>query len=249
MQERFHHRQDAFVPDPSAHPVHQGRMVDHVEARLDVTFQHPLIGAGGELVNLCDRVLGSPSRTEAIRAWLEVRLEDRLEHQFEGRLHGAVPRGRDAKPSQLGAGLGIIRSRTARAVNRRAFRSCRSCGKNCSSAERIDCGRSPSTPAARFPLLPLTRAHATTRTAGSHTRLNRSSNRRSGSSIAHRCNLIWIRSTWDSANSRSGHSTSVFTGDLPPFQTHDCELAAALRQVTGFPGLGLLRRLRHVPGR
>jgi hypothetical protein len=103
MQERFHHRQDAFVPDPSAHPVHQGRMVDHVEARLDVTFQHPLIGAGGELVNLCDRVLGSPSRTEAIRAWLEVRLEDRLEHQFEGRLHGAVPRGRDAKPSQLGA--------------------------------------------------------------------------------------------------------------------------------------------------
>jgi hypothetical protein len=28
--------------------------------------------------------------------------------------------------------------------------------------------------------------------------------------------LIWIRSTCDSASSRSGHSTSVFTGDLPP---------------------------------
>ena len=100
MQERFHHRQDAFVPDPSTHPVHQGRMVDHVEARLDVTLQHPLIGAGAELVNLRDRVLGAPSRTEAIRAWLEVRLEDRLEHQLQGRLHGAVPCGRDAQSVQ-----------------------------------------------------------------------------------------------------------------------------------------------------
>ncbi len=37
------------------------------------------------------------------------------------------------------------------------------------------------------------------------------------------------------------------TNDLPPFQSHRYELAAALRHVTGFPGLGLLRRLRHVP--
>ena len=27
-----------------------------------------------------------------------------------------------------------------------------------------------------------------------------------------------------------------------------CELAAALRHVTGSPGLGLLRQLRHAPG-
>ena len=48
-------------------------------------------------------------------------------------------------------------------------------------------------------------------------------------------------------HSRSGHSTSVFTDDLPPFRSRCCELAAALRHVTGFPGLGLLRRLRHAP--
>jgi len=107
MQERLDHRQDAFVPDSSAHPVHQGRVVDVVEARLDVTFEHPLIRAGAELVNLGDRVVCPPPRTEAIGAWLEVRLEDRLEHQLQGRLHGAVPRGGDAQsPACAAAGLG-----------------------------------------------------------------------------------------------------------------------------------------------
>jgi len=82
-------------------------VVDVVEARLDVTFEYPLIGAGGELVNLSDRVMCPPSGTEAIGTWLEVRLEDRLEHQFEGRLHGAVPRGRDAQhPALAAAGFG-----------------------------------------------------------------------------------------------------------------------------------------------
>ena len=128
----------------------------------------------------------------------------------------------DAQPAQLpAAGLGDHpfphrqRSELPRLQIAR-----RSRGRNPSSAEPASTrGRSPSTPADRFPVLPLTRAHATTRTAGSHTRLNRSSNRRSGSSIAHWCSLVWIRSTCDSANSRSGHSTSVFTGDLPPFQS------------------------------
>jgi len=79
--------------------------------------------------------------------------------------------------------------------------------------------------------------------------LNRSSKRRSGSTVAHWCSLVWIRSTCISAHSGSGHSTSVFTGDLLPSQSLRCELAAALRHVTGFPGLGLLRRLRHAPAR
>ena len=102
-QERLHQSQDSFVPDTVTHPVHEGRVVDHVEARLDITFQDPLIGAGSELVNLSDRVMGSAPRAEAIRAWLEVRLEDRLEHQLEGRLHGSVLRGRDAKPAAFAA--------------------------------------------------------------------------------------------------------------------------------------------------
>ena len=48
LQERLHQAQDASVSDPMPHPIQQGRVRDFVEACLDVTFQHPLIGAGGE---------------------------------------------------------------------------------------------------------------------------------------------------------------------------------------------------------
>ena len=61
-------------------------------------------------------------------------------------------------------------------------------------------GSTPSTPADRAPRLPRTRSHATMRKAGSATRLNRSSNRRPGSSVAHWCSLVWIPSTRASAS-------------------------------------------------
>ena len=97
----------------------------------------------------------------------------------------------------------------------------------------------------------------TTMNAGSHTRLNRSSNRRDGSSLAHWCSLTWIFSTRHHAVSASGNcagadavgvGAAVFTTDLLTFQPQRCGHAAALGHVTGFPGLGLLRRLRPTPG-
>ena len=81
LEERLHQPQDALVPDSSSHPVHESGVVDLVEARRDVTLQHPLVGAGTEVVDLGDGVLGSASGTEAVAARLEVRLEDWLEHQ------------------------------------------------------------------------------------------------------------------------------------------------------------------------
>ena len=54
-------------------------------------------------MNLGDRVLAAPSRAEAIRAWLEVRLKDWLEHRLEGPLARCGPCGWDAQPSQFGA--------------------------------------------------------------------------------------------------------------------------------------------------
>jgi len=81
-------------------------MVDLVEARRDVTFQDPLIRAGAEVMDLGDGVLGAAPGTEPIRAGLEVRLQDRLQHQLQGGLHHPVPHGRDPKSALLAAGLG-----------------------------------------------------------------------------------------------------------------------------------------------
>src|SRR4051812_39649171 len=102
----------------------------------------------------------------------------------------------------------------------------------------------PSTPAVRAPRLLRTRVQATARTAGSTTRLNRSSNRRAGSLPAHWCSLVWILSTRARAVAGSNVGAPVFPGGLLTFQFLHCELAAALGHVTGFPGLGLLRWLR-----
>src|SRR4051812_6381928 len=54
-------------------------------------------------------------------------------------------------------------------------------------------------------------------------RLYRSSNRRSGSSVAHRCSLVWIPSTLASASLGENDGALVFTGDLLAFQLQDCE--------------------------
>ncbi len=81
-------------------------MVDLVEAGRDVTLQHPLISAGGQKVDLGDRVLSAASGAEAVRARPEVRLKDRLQHQLERGLHHPVPYGGDAQPAQLAARLG-----------------------------------------------------------------------------------------------------------------------------------------------
>lgn len=102
-------------------------------------------------------------------------------------------------------------------------------------------------PAVRAPRLPRTRRHATSRNAGSATRLKRSTNRRPGSSVAHRCSLVCIRSTRVSASDGVGHSAPVFTGDLLPHIHQRCEIAVRLRHVAGFPDLRLLRGLRPSP--
>jgi hypothetical protein len=60
--------------------------------------------------------------------------------------------------------------------------------------------------------------------------------------------LAWIPSTRASACSGVGHGAPTFTGVLLACQHQRCGLAAALGHAAGFPGLGLLRRLRPTPG-
>ena len=241
MQERFHHRQDAFVSDRSTHPVHGGRVVDVVETRLDITFEHPLIRSRGELVNFGDRVMCPPFRTETIGTWFEVHLEDRFEHQLQGRLHGTVPRGRDAQsPAFTTTGFGnhplTHRQRTELSDFDTISQPCR---KPLLGGEDRSGRPLPSVAPDPRP-----RNNEDCRVTHKVEQVIEPAIRIIDRPL---CNLVWIRSTCDSTHSRSGHNTSVFTDDLLPFQYFHYELAAALGHVTGFPGPGLLRRLRHVP--
>jgi len=61
-------------------------------------------------MDLGDRVLGTPPGPEPIRARLEVRLEDGLQHQLERRLHDPVRDARYAELAELAgpAGLGDL---------------------------------------------------------------------------------------------------------------------------------------------
>src|SRR5919109_792985 len=172
-------------------------MVDLVEARRDVTFQHPLIGAGAEVVDLGDRVLGAASGTEPIRAGLEVRLQDRLKHQLQGGLHHPVPNRRDAKSALAAAWLGDHPLPHRQGHKPPGLQVGPKLGEEGVLAPfALDVvGRLAIHPAERAPLLPRTRRHPTSRNAGSATRLNRSSNRRPCSLVAQWCSLVWIPST------------------------------------------------------
>ncbi len=66
LQERLDELQHALVLDPPAHPAHQGRVIDAVEARLDVALHDPFIGAEREVLDLGDRVLCPASRPKPI---------------------------------------------------------------------------------------------------------------------------------------------------------------------------------------
>jgi len=107
-QERRHQAQDALVSDATSHPAHEGGVVDLVEARRDVGLQHPLVVPIGrcEVVDLGDGVLGSALGTEPVGAWVEVRLQDRLEHQLQPGLHDPIGGRGDPETTQLARRLG-----------------------------------------------------------------------------------------------------------------------------------------------
>jgi hypothetical protein len=84
FQERPDQRHHALVFDPGPHPIEEGRMPDLVEAGRDIGLQNPVIvpGSGCQMVDLGDRVMGTPVRAEPVRARQEVRLENGLEHRL-----------------------------------------------------------------------------------------------------------------------------------------------------------------------
>jgi hypothetical protein len=187
LEERLQQDQDPLVCDSGPQPVKDADMRDFIEARLDVALHDPLIGAGREDVNLGDRVMDPASGAEAVAARLEVRLQDRLEHRLEGGLHHPVAYGRDAQPAIFAAALGdhhLPYRFRAEPAGLEIVSQLRQEAVLAHDGRDVT-GGAPIHPAERAPRLLLTRAQASTRTAGSYTRLYRSSNRRSESSVAH----------------------------------------------------------------
>ena len=58
--------QDAFVPDPTPHPIHEAAIRNLVETGFDVTLDDRLVGAGREVAYLCHRVLSPARRAEPV---------------------------------------------------------------------------------------------------------------------------------------------------------------------------------------
>jgi len=85
-------------------------------------------------------------------------------------------------------GLGISRWRTGKGRNVPAFSWARRSSRNPGTPVRSSTSATvkPSTPGVFAPRFPATRSNATISVAGSHTKLNRSSNRRPGSAAAQR---------------------------------------------------------------
>jgi hypothetical protein len=108
LQERLHQGQHALVSDSRPHPRHERGMRDFVEAGFDVALNHPLVVtiAGGEVAHLGHGVMSPAHRAEPVGAREEIRLEDRLQHQFQGCLDDPVGDGGNAQAAQLAVRLG-----------------------------------------------------------------------------------------------------------------------------------------------
>ena len=89
-------------------------MWNRIEILRQVGVHHIGVPLAQQLVHRLDRIDTAAARSVAIGSRFEVRLEDRLQHQFRGGLHHPVPdRGYAERPlaaAQLGLKLGVISS-------------------------------------------------------------------------------------------------------------------------------------------
>ena len=104
---------------------------------------------------------------------MDVRLQDRLQHQLERGLDHPIPYGRDRKPALVAAGLGDQPLPHRQRHKPPGLQVGPELGEERLLAPhgRDVVGRLAIYPAERAHLLPLTRRHPTSRNAGSQTRL------------------------------------------------------------------------------
>src|SRR5215831_2769372 len=75
-------------------------------AGFDVALHDPLVFLGREVAHLGYRVMGPAAGAEPVGTREEIRLKNRLQRQFQGRLHDPAGDRRDPQAAQLAAGLG-----------------------------------------------------------------------------------------------------------------------------------------------
>src|SRR3974390_334927 len=88
------------VDDASGHRFKEVRMRDRVEIFRQISVDNIGVAPANEPVRFLDRTDRAAARSIAIGAVLEVRLEDRLEHDLGGGLGDPIPYRRHA-PTQL----------------------------------------------------------------------------------------------------------------------------------------------------
>jgi hypothetical protein len=93
------------VDDAPRHRPHQVLMRNPVEILRQVGIHHLGVAAAEQRVHFLDRVRPAALRPIAVGRGVEIRLEDRLQHQLGGGLHHTVPDRRDAERPPAATGL------------------------------------------------------------------------------------------------------------------------------------------------
>jgi hypothetical protein len=201
------------------------------------------------VVDLGDGILGAASGAEAVGTRLEVRLEDRLQHQFQGGLDRPVACGGDPESPQLASLLGdqpfphghrpaepsslkvdaqLGKERLAAATDR-------------ARRDAIHTGR-PGAPVAPHP------PPGSDQEGGITNKVVEVIEPATGV-VGCPSVQLGLDPQYPRLRllGRRPRGAPTFTGVLLACQHQRCGLAAALGHAAGFPGLGLLRRLRPTP--
>ena len=93
------------VDDAPRHRLHEVAMRNRIEILRQIRIHDFRVAAAEQRVHFLDRVRPAPLRPVAESRGVEVRLEDRLQHQLGGGLHHAVPDRRDAEWPLAATGL------------------------------------------------------------------------------------------------------------------------------------------------
>ena len=200
-------------------------------------------------MDLSDRVVRPALRAEPVGARVEIRLEDRLQHQLQGRLRGAVPRSRDPRAdAACRPALGsMIRSRAGSLALTvcvvEIFPQVREKTRDVGDVGRcdtVDVLPGPLAPVAPDPA-PCHHEHG--RVADEVLADHQPAARITDRPLV-QLGGIAVPAPRPLQASATAHRYSPVSS-CP--SARRCQTAAALPHVTGSPGLGVLRRLRHAP--